>query len=230
MSRLGSFGLMAALVLFGCASGPERRPLPDSGQPFAGAVEHALSAVRVSIRYPDGGESSGSATLIDVIRKGPDNYTGLFLTAKHVISSNRPFSAQFYLPGETAPYAVLAGENKTLHPMIDAATFEVPHMRKMFADPVPLAASDTVPGESILSAGYAYGGRLVMHSGIVSGPIFMGYFGRVVQSSAWTIGGMSGGPVLNLDGELVGLTVAYGRSPKVHYFVPLTELRDWLAL
>jgi len=43
-----------------------------------------------------------------------------------------------------------------------------------------------------------------------------------------SIGGMSGGPVVDASGRLVGMTVARGSDGTEHFFLRIEALREWL--
>lgn len=95
---------------------------------------------------------------------------------------------------------------------------------------VDIAEGDPVVGEPVLLAGrFPEGLRWVatrVHL-VIDGSAY-GLDGLVLFVATPTVPGFSGGPVLNRDGELVGVLQALDRSTALGLAVPVSELAAWL--
>ncbi len=212
-------------VLVGCAV------------PFVSPSVMELSgeAAYVTVKIAMKGENGvyfgcASAVLIDV---SLDPFThmpvGVFLTARHAVERGT-IEVGFYLPNTNSALIVMEASPPLKHPTMDAALFTVPNLPARFLTAVKFAASDPVPGSLILSAGYADCGVLSLAVGYVLNYGGWHNGGPSLLSTARTVPGMSGGAVLNQQGELVGITVAHGYGNRsLHYFVPISVLSDWLG-
>ena len=92
---------------------------------------------------------------------------------------------------------------------------------------VPLRIARHLPrvGEKIVVAGNPMGLEQTITSGIVSAWRQNGKFGKVFQVSAPVSPGSSGGPVLNMDGEVVGIiTFQYKGGQNLNFAIPINDL------
>lgn len=193
------------------------------------AYREALKTVKVAQQSPTGpGYWCGSAFLIYVTEDSKGRTVGHFLTAKHVVDLKTETTVLFRRPGDPKKYyARVRLDTIKMHPVWDAAVFEVTGLPPFFAKPLPLA-SGVVPDEWVLSAGFANCGNLSMFYGHARGLHMLDGFGPCIMSDAKILVGMSGGPVLNKKGEVLGHTVAKGNDNE-HFFIPVSLLRVWLA-
>jgi len=154
---------------------------------------------------------------------------GTYLTAGHVVElEDSPVEVQLFVPGSLEPRYVMEVVKVVRHPDYDAALLTVEWLPVEFASPFEVSAWQPVAGEWVMSGGYARAGLLVLHDGYVAGSAMLPGFGPATQSTAWTIGGMSGGPVVDASGRLVGMTVARGSDGTEHFFLRIEALREWL--
>jgi S1-C subfamily serine protease len=224
-STLRVLGAVLLSLAVSCTTlGPSHRGAAQS------ATAQAYKTVKVAQEIPDASSHScGSAVLIRATPTDDGKFTGLYLTAKHVVDlTTKTTVLYYYRPNASKKYyAKVRQENIKHHPFFDAATFKVTGLPGFLAKPVPIASEAPNRGDWILSAGYANCDRLAIHSGFIIDLVLLKRFGPCLLSNAKTVGGMSGGPVLNIKGEVVGITVAKGK-PNQHFSVSVHALADWL--
>jgi S1-C subfamily serine protease len=193
------------------------------------ATAQAYKTVKVAQEIPNAvGYSCGSAILIRATPTKDGKFTGLYLTAKHVVDEKTKTTVLYYRPNDLKRYyAKVRLETIKPHPYFDAATFEVTGLPEFLAEPVPIASEAPDRGDWILSAGYANCEQLAIHSGFIIDMVLLKRFGPCLLSNAKITKGMSGGPVFNKKGEVVGITVAQGK-PNEHFSVSVHALSSWL--
>lgn len=222
--RFAVISAASLAVLAGCAGfRPSQR-----AQDF---VEHAAYVtVKIALRN-DVGVIYGcaSAVLIDVdLDPFTHDLVGTFLTARHAVGTDANIEVGFYRPGEDSACYITVASPALKHEFLDAALFTVPGLPEEFAVAATFAASDPVSDSLILSVGYADCGVLSLGLGYIVGR-GTNEKGPFILSTARAVPGMSGGAVLNSNGELVGITVAHGfQNRSLHYFLPISALRLWL--
>jgi tetratricopeptide (TPR) repeat protein len=100
---------------------------------------------------------------------------------------------------------------------------------KSSAAPIKLAATDPQPGATVFALGNPRGLDKTISQGLFTGLRELNGR-RVAQVSAAISPGSSGGPVLNSEGELVGVAVAtLTGGQTLNFAVPLNTVRDFLA-
>lgn len=147
---------------------------------------------------------------------------GLILTNRHVVSE------------QGAQYTVVLDDDTSYEAEVVA--------RDMFTDiailrieaegltPLPLADSDVLTeGQAVIAIGNTLGEYSnTVTKGIVSGlsrDLGAGYNG-LIQTDAAINSGNSGGPLLNLDGEVVGINTAVDRSGEgIGFAIPINEAK-----
>ena len=165
--------------------------------------------------------SLGSGVIIDPL--------GYILTNFHVIE--RASKIQVTLAdGRAFPAAFLAGD-----PVNDIALVKI-------EAPAPLAAvefatdDDTLLGETVITLGNPFGLGHSVTVGVLSAKDREARYGGkvlykdILQTDAAVNPGSSGGPLLNLDGQLIGLNVAiYQEAQNIGFAVPIKRMRELLA-
>jgi S1-C subfamily serine protease len=152
------------------------------------------------------GEFSGTCSGV-VIAKG------LILTAGHcVAASNLSITVN-------NRHASLERYNTIL----DLAVLK---FRPKLEDPMPMAEKNPALGTEIAAAGFLLGAQeLHLQFGRVSAYDGEGRMKVNVQ----VLPGDSGGPMLNKEGHLIGMTIAYYEGSSIAVAVPIETIRDFVA-
>lgn len=150
----------------------------------------------VEIQESSGG--IGTGTLI-----GP----GMVLTAAHVVSGSKVVAIW------SSSHHVSEGRVRYTNTDLDIAIVDAPDVRDA---PVRVACGP-VPAGTLTTIGFPLGSQFVMqstHRIDDAEPASIGPWAQLVQLSGPAIPGMSGGPLLDSEGALVGIVVvAFGVSP-----------------
>ncbi len=168
-----------------------------------GAIAQAVepSVVHIDVRTPDAGRSTtGSGWIFDT--------NGHIVTNSHVVRGAEQVRVEFY--DGRVERAVVVGAD----PFTDIAVLKVAVTDGLF--PVNMAIG-TLPhkGERVFAFGSPFGFKFSMSEGIVSGlgrnpqgSLGLGGYTNFIQTDAAVNPGNSGGPLVNIRGELVGMNVA----------------------
>jgi S1-C subfamily serine protease len=210
------------------ATGGDPARISERFEQVARKVSPAVVAIEATKPAPKGGkgrpvEESGSGVLIQVAGQ-----TGVFvLTNNHVVQQAAP-----------AQITVSLADNRIFKPVRVWADPEsdVAVLRLDVADPLPTAPlgdSDRVRvGQWVLAIGSPFGLNQTVTHGIISarerGQVSLGRDIRIkdfLQTDAAINPGSSGGPLVNLDGEIVGINTAIashsGSNSGVAFSIPV---------
>jgi S1-C subfamily serine protease len=184
----------------------DNNPIPEiitKARPSVANIITHPTRIRGEVVVEEGG---GSGWVLDAAE-------GLIVTASHVVQEASRFTVEI---GDTRSRAVL----HAAAPCEDLAVLRLREYKNL--KEMPLGSQDDLEqGEPVVALGFPLNtslqDRLVATSGIVSqvktpwrepsGPDFP-IFKNVVQTDAAINPGNSGGPLVNRDGELVGVNVA----------------------
>jgi serine protease Do len=164
------------------------------------AVRHTKkSIVTVRVPRPNTKDSIGTGVIVDE--------RGFIVTNRHVIGAARDVVVRLVDDSEHRADVVMA------EPSWDLAVLRIKTKKKLAA--LPLApVDDLMVGESVIAVGHPFGYSHTVSVGIISalgreitmpsGDVLHG----LIQTDASINPGNSGGPLLNINGEFIGVNVA----------------------
>lgn len=173
-------------------------------------LEQSVVSIETSVQARRGpfvteGEGAGTGVVIDD--------SGHVLTNAHVVEGAT--AVEVTLPGDSSPRAaeVLAGDSES-----DIAVLQVVAPSGLV--PADLAdSSETVVGDEVVAIGNALSleGGMTVTQGIISAldrsvDTEWGTLGDLVQTDAAISSGNSGGPLVDADGEVIGINTAVAAS------------------
>lgn len=217
----------AALVLTGCGALPDLPPpLPSDfvPSPTISPSNHGPllspdgfdAAQRMTVRVRNVGcgfLATGTGFMID-------EHT--LVTNRHVIEDSSSLEVSTY---DGHVIEATAARSTT------AADIAIIRVEESLPVAAKLADRDPQVGDAITVIGYPEGGRLTTTSGIVLGAVedpLNGSVGAVLGTSAQVEPGSSGSPVLNADGEVVGVIYAKNDADQ-SFMIPISTLQDLLS-
>jgi S1-C subfamily serine protease len=218
--------LMALLMLFSVL-GQAADGLPD------GTLKQVKNAtVYVLVKHANG-TSSGSGFLIKTDAKG-----GYVVTNAHVVHGDDPVPPQvsITLNSGTNSQTVLQATSGTLDAARDLAILRVEQLQL----PPPLRASAVIPRETqrIFVAGFPYGAALAVDGANPALSVGTATVTSItndakalpekIQLDGDVNPGNSGGPVVNQQGDLVGVTVAKVLGTKMAFAIPFRFVEQML--
>lgn len=177
----------------------------------------------ISVSFWEGKESKSGATGSGTIIS-PD---GLVVTNHHVVEDGKTFKVTLADKREVS--ATLAGDD----PMTDLAVLKL-NVAELGSDPLPVAmfgdSDELQPGDYVIAMGAPYGLNRSVTLGVISNTerVFTSFggddiqdqefdfdrssdiFTRWLQHDALILPGNSGGPLVNLKGEIVGINTRGG--------------------
>jgi len=184
---------------------------PASTQSYADIVQRARSSVAFVLASTERGRNSGTAFVV--------NQEGLLITALHVVEAATELTVTF--PGVPPhPGVVVAAD-------VDA-DLAVLRVTRSGLPPLPIAPPETTRvGDEILVMGYPLASILGAYEVTVTRGIVSALRTDLgmIQVDAAMNPGVSGGPVVNARGEVIGVAVSGLRTgQQVNFAVPSTFL------
>src|SRR5215212_7909148 len=228
-----SVGLVVgALALFGAFGTSERvvREVPQSTDSTPVAQPKPAADGSVALIYAEGSNGSGgtgSGFLMDG--------QGHVVTNDHVVEAGRTYTVRFGEDGKELPAKLVGSDAST-----DLAVLDVDES-KIGGETKPLELADSSqlrPGDEAIAIGSPFGLSGTVTTGIISAldreiqspngfPI-----SGVLQTDAAINPGNSGGPLLNADGEVIGVNSQIASSSRqssgVGFAVPVDTVKDVL--
>src|SRR5580704_14491902 len=152
---------------------------------------------------------------------------GHIITNNHVVDQVDEIEVQL-ADGQTKKARLVGADSQ-----VDLAVFKIDNPG---VKPLKLADSDTVqPGDFVLAIGNPFGFEETVTDGIISSkvrPNRSDFFGGLVQTNAAIKPGNSGGPLINLRGEVIGINTAIasttGGSQGIGFAIPSNTVRTAL--
>ena len=189
-----------------------------SGESPANVIPLVASAVvRIEVDSPPN-RTPGSGIII--------TQSGFVITNSHVIEGNA--SVTLTLPEGQSYTAAVVGDD----PELDLAILKIDSDRTDFPVAIFGIYEDITVGEKVLAMGYPYsddlGGELSVVDGIVSSMRFIdGY--EYIQTDAEISLGYGGGPLVNLDGEVIGITTwTFTAGEGLKFAIPVNNIADFI--
>lgn len=158
---------------------------------------------------------------------------GHFVTNAHVVLGEQDVTLTLFTPGDTALDRTKIGKVKivAVNPYLDLALLKVALPEGLSARPIPLASGEAAQqGQNVFAIGNPLGLERTVSEGILSqtrrnfeGMIFL-------QTTAPVNPGNSGGPLLNLRGEVIGVInmKAGFFTEGLSFAIPVDTLRFFL--
>lgn len=229
-AKIKALGAALAIVaLFsGCASAPPFIPTPSESEETVGGVlsggelsesewQEVLSKAQASVFMVKvetcDYEATGSGFFVD----------NVFLTNRHVVED----ASLVYL--ESASGIELEVDSWGYTEDVDLAWIKV----KADSPRLKLARSDVTSGDLVANLGFPLGGKLTEERGRVVKLVDIQYSGYaesdLVGVTSLALPGNSGGPLLDRNGDVIGVVVALDRSESLILAIPLADVRTFLS-
>ena len=150
---------------------------------------------------------------------------GLIVTNYHVIENHK--TIEVYLQDGDMVMAKVLGED----PVGDIALLQIPTEQPLSVVPLGSSAALEV-GEFVMAIGSPYGFEHTITFGIVSAKkrhlLRSGLFGGFIQTDAAINTGNSGGPLINMHGEVVGVNTAMVGRGELGFAIPIDAVKTAL--
>ena len=180
----------------------------------ASIAEQAMPGVVVIHGMNDQGEVSGSGFLI--------SNNGTIITCLHVIEEMRSGAIQLSDGDIYNAFTIRAYDERRDIAIIQIAGFDLPHLELG-------NSNDVTPGEMVIVIGNPLGMEKTITTGVVSALRNYEGIGKVIQTDAAANPGNSGGPVLNMEGEVIGIVNFKLRgSENLNFAIPINYARGLL--
>ncbi len=177
------------------AGATEGFPMVPEGSPFEEFFRDFLDRENEGERPPRRGQALGSGFVI--------TEDGFIVTNNHVIDGADEITIEFFDGLELA--AELVGSD----PLTDIALLKVEHDAELPHVPFGNSADSRV-GDWVIAVGNPLGQGFSVSAGIISasGRVLQGGYDDYIQTDAAINRGNSGGPLFNMDGEVIGVNTA----------------------
>jgi S1-C subfamily serine protease len=223
---LGGLGLALAVVLGRDAARP--RPVPLTQQTIDKAVLHTLetktlpsraakaadmvlpSVVRVEGYNGEENDEPGSGVQMQGVGSGVvivDN--GIILTNLHVVAGSKRVTVKFF-DGSESDVDVMR-----IYPENDLAVIKARRVPDDMESATLGSTASLRPGDEVVAVGYPFGIGPSVSAGVISGldrsfrsPEGKQVMNGLIQFDAAANPGNSGGPLITMDGEVIGIVTA----------------------
>ena len=173
-------------------------------------IQSTVSKVMPAVVSVTDGQGFGSGVIVSA--------DGLVLTAGHVMASRFKDNYEVIFPDGTRVKAEPLGKNET----VDAGM-----VRIVTPGPYPyakIAQSDPLEGDWVITLGHSGGYDLGRKPPVRTGRVLRRK-GHQVISDAVLVGGDSGGPLFNIDGQVIGIHSSIGDSIAENRHVTINTFR-----
>jgi S1-C subfamily serine protease len=157
---------------------------------------------------------------------------GFIITNYHVVKDAKKISVYFNTDFDSQPYPA---DVVSFVPREDLALLKI--RRDGDCPTIQLGtSSDLMPGETVIAIGNPVGQTHTVSQGIISGlhrnvqiPELGFEFGDLIQTDASINFGNSGGPLLNINGEMIGLNSAINvKAQNIGFAIPVDRIKGVL--
>lgn len=209
-----SFVAGAATIELGSAlKGILKRPV----SPYSERIRRSI--VKVAVNSAPAGFGTGFC-----ISSGTGRGTSIIATASHVVGGARIRNLDGQ-PDATSVQAHNGSSDIIRAPWCQEDWMDIcAFSSQLQLQPFELAEESPAIGQTIFAIGFTEDGSYEVNIGTVSGLSVEG--GCRITSNARIVPGMSGGPILNRFGQVVGMSVTGSHTGRLSGLVPLYELRN----
>ncbi len=176
---------------------------PDKAGPEARTERRGRNMARGRARAVDSDNERGVGTGVVMVDKG------LILTNLHVIAGADHIKVTFFDGLESVAYVT------GTQPENDLAVLQAQTIPDDLEAATMRSTADLQPGDQVAAVGFPFGIGPSVSAGVVSGlkrsfrsPEGQQELGNLIQFDAAANPGNSGGPLINMDGEVVGIVTA----------------------
>ncbi len=157
--------------------------------------------------------------------------TGLIMTSAHVVLNALKINVTMH-DGQIFTAEVIAADE-----LNDLALLQLHGASRESLPPIPMAApGDLILGETVIAVGNPYGLGSTISRGVLSAigrQVTYGdkvVFSDLLQTDCAIHAGNSGGPLININGEMIGLTSSVMRGAEsIGFAIPLQRLENVLS-
>lgn len=156
---------------------------------------------------------------------------GLVVTSTHIVHNAMKINVTLH-DGQVFTAEIIAADE-----LNDLALLQLHNIPRNSSPPIPLAApGDLILGETVIAVGNPYGLGNTISRGVLSGigrQVTYGdqvVFSDILQTDCAIHAGNSGGPLINANGEMIGLTSSVVRGAEgIGFAIPLQRIENILA-
>jgi S1-C subfamily serine protease len=186
----------------------------DPGQVIAGGVDHSTPKILAAVATVESGIGSGSAFYI--------SQQGYLLTNKHVVGDDK------FVRVKLSNGRSLVGEVIRTDKVRDVALL---HTDPVAAEALALRPDAGTVGEVVYAVGSPFGQSLsgTITRGVLSAHrVFEGV--PYLQSDVAVNPGNSGGPLIDGNGRVIGMSAIKSDAQGINIFIPIDDVLDKLSL
>lgn len=234
------FVLMICLFSVNASNAPYVNNRSDRISPTVSAISKALpSVVNLSTeRLLESDQPETAAKPFFDKRRGYSlgsgciiSEDGMVITSAHVVINALKIKATFH-DGKTVAADIIAADE-----LNDLALLQLHGADTRYYRPIPLSSpGDLILGETVIAVGNPYGLGSTISQGVLSAigrqVTFRDQvvFSDILQTDTSIHPGNSGGPLININGEMIGITLATMRGADgISFAIPLQRIENVTA-
>jgi len=149
---------------------------------------------------------------------------GIFITNFHVVQGFKEVSVEDINKDRFLAKVIMVNPNEDIAILRTKESFDTPALQLNID-------TEVNSGDKVFVAGYPFGMPFTITEGIVSATNQLMEGKHYIQTDAAVNPGNSGGPVINANGEVVGITTAkFNNADNMGFAIPVKTLKEELAL